>query len=224
MQKLRHPAADCTSSRNVNPPAVEPTLTDTEAPVVEPTIEAPEVLLVNDQLWVAMFDPDDEYIKPVAPAQLEVGPEIEQLGLGLTVTPMVQKLVHPADEVTSSLSVYEPAPPALTVTEDPVVPPTNDAPEVLLANDQLWDAILVPEDEYARLVAPAHGDVGPVIEQLGVGLTVTVAELEQVNCVPPLLVPVTLILLVMPLVRLLTVSVQVLVAWGARVNVVLAGK
>ena len=80
-------------------------MTLTEEPVVEPTIDAPEVLLDKDQLWVAMFEPDDVYDNPVAPAQLEVGPEIEQLGLGLTVTPYVQKLVHPADEVTSSLRV-----------------------------------------------------------------------------------------------------------------------
>jgi len=137
VQKLRHPAADCTSSLSVKPPAVSPTLTVTEAPVVEPTNDAPEVLLANDQLWVAMSVPDDEYTRLVDPAQAEDGPLMLQIGLGLTTTGNVQKLVHPADEVTSSRNVYEPAPPAFTVTEEPFVAPTNEAPEVLFANDQL---------------------------------------------------------------------------------------
>jgi hypothetical protein len=122
-------------------------LTVTEAPVVEPTIDAPEVLLANDQLWVAMFEPDDEYTRLVDPAQADVGPLMLQTGFGLTVTGKVQKLRHPSDEVTSSLNVYEPAPPALTVTDEPLVAPTNEAPEVLLANDQLWVAIFEPVDE-----------------------------------------------------------------------------
>jgi hypothetical protein len=147
VQKLRHPAADCTSSLSVNPPVLSPTFTVTEAPVVEPTNDAPEVLLANDQLWVAMFEPDDVYTRLVDPAQAEVGPLILQTGLALTVTGNVQKLVHPADEVTSSLNVYEPAPPALTVTEEPLVAPTNDAPEVLFANDQLWVAMSEPVEE-----------------------------------------------------------------------------
>jgi hypothetical protein len=41
--------------------------------------------------------------------------------------------------------VKEPAAPAVTVTEAPVVDPTNEAPEVLLVKDQLWLAIFEPE-------------------------------------------------------------------------------
>ena len=111
----------------------------------------------------------------------------------------------------------------MTVTEAPVVEPTNAAPDVLLAKDQLWLAIFEPDDEYDKFVAPAQGEVGPVIEQLGVGLTVTVAELWQVRLVPPELVPVTLILLVMLAVMLETVSVQLFVAPAPSVKVVFAG-
>lgn len=189
VQKLRQPAADCTSSLSVNPPALSPTFTVTEAPVVEPTNDAPEVLFANDQLWVAIFEPDDEYTRLVDPAQTEAGPLMLQTGFALTVTGNVQKLVHPAAEVTSSLKVYEPAPPALTVTDEPVVPPTNEAPEVLLANDQLWFAMSEPVEEYTRFVAPAQSEFGPLIEQMGLGLTVTVTELSQVNSVPLELLP-----------------------------------
>jgi hypothetical protein len=74
------------SSLNVNPPAVAPPLTVTDEPVFDPTIDAPEVLTAKDQVCPAMFEPVDEYVRPVAPAQTGVGPVIPQLGMGLTVT------------------------------------------------------------------------------------------------------------------------------------------
>lgn len=74
-----------------------------------------------------------------------------------------------------------------------------------------------------KFTVPGPHRVSPVVDGApGRGLTVTLAELEQVSCVPPALVPVTLIWLVI-VADGLADSVQLFVAPAARLNVVFAG-
>ena len=71
-----------------------------------------------------------------------------------------------------SVNVNDPAAPAVTVTDEPVVPEVIDPfPEM----DQLCVDPAVAEDEYDRPVVPAHTGVGPEMLQLGLGLTTTVS-------------------------------------------------
>ena len=58
----------------------------------------------------------------VEPSQTLLFPLIEQLGTGLTVTDLVQELVHPFLEMLS-VSVNEPLVPAVTDTLAPSVAP-----------------------------------------------------------------------------------------------------
>jgi hypothetical protein len=60
---------------------------------------------------------------PVELGQTEVGPLMVQVGCGFTVTVLVQVAVHPfADTVV--VSVNDPAAPAVTLIDVPVVGPT----------------------------------------------------------------------------------------------------
>ena len=66
-----------------------------------------------------------------------------------------------------SVNVNDPAAPAVTVTDEPVVPEVIDPfPEM----DQLCVDPAVAEDEYDRPVVPAHTGVGPEMLQLGFGI------------------------------------------------------
>ena len=72
-----------------------------------------------------------------------------------------------------SVNVNEPAAPAVTVTDEPVVPDVMDPlPEM----DQLWAEPAVAEDEYESPVVPAQTGVGPEMLQLGLGLITTVSD------------------------------------------------
>jgi hypothetical protein len=141
-------------------------------------------LQITAPVAVKPLGPDQAYVPPpVAVKQVEVPAHIVllpltlQLGVGLTVSVLLQELVHPAALVT--ITLYVPAAVRLqTCAPDPVKPAGPDhayvPPPVALKHVEVpWQIVLLP-----------------VMLQLGVGLTVSV--LLQVLVQPALLVTVTL--------------------------------
>ena len=73
---------------------------------------------------------------------------MEQAGKALTVTVSSQKIPNPSQELMVALIMYWPPLPELTFTDEPVVEPMNEAPEVLEVKDQLYvgvQALVVTE-------------------------------------------------------------------------------
>jgi uncharacterized UPF0146 family protein len=152
---VKEPAAPAVTL--IEEPVVEPMI----VPLPEMTVEkvAPATLLVRLKMV------------PVAPVHRASGPVIVQVGPGFTVTVLVQVAEQPL-AVTVVVSVKEPAAPAVTLIEEPVVEPTIvPLPEMTVEK-------VAPATLLVRLktlpVKPAQTASGPVIEQVGSGLTVTV--------------------------------------------------
>jgi hypothetical protein len=114
---------------SVNEPAV-PASTVIDAPSGDPTIEPfPET-------WVENVAPPtfDEMVKtwPVEPAQTASGPAIEQVGTGFTVTVFWHTAEQPP-ATTVVVSVNDPAPPPVTVTDGPSAGPEMEPfPEMIV--------------------------------------------------------------------------------------------
>jgi hypothetical protein len=108
---------------------------------------------------------------PVEPVQTPVGPVMVQVGWGVTVTVFVQVAEQPF-ATTVVVNVKEPEAPAVTLIEVPVVDPMMvPLPEITVEKDE-------PATLDVRLkmlpVDPVQIWSGPVMVQVGAGLTVTV--------------------------------------------------
>jgi hypothetical protein len=145
-----------------------PAVTVTEFPVDEPMIvPLPEMTVekVAPGTLEVMLN-----TLPVAPEQRASGPVMVQVGWGFTVTVFVQVAEQPL-ATTVVVRVNEPAAPAVTLIEVPVVEPMMvPLPEITVENVE-------PATLLARVkmfpVEPVQTASGPVIVQVGCGLTVT---------------------------------------------------
>jgi hypothetical protein len=153
-------------SVTVNEPDA-PAVTVTEDPVVGPTIEP---LPLIDQLCVAPAGAVEVYTLPIELGHTGIGPSMLQVGLGLTVTVLLHMPGQPLSMMLS-VTVNEPAAPAVTVTDEPVVGPTI---EPLPLIDQLCVAPAGAVEVYVLPIEPAHTGIGPSMLQLGLAFTVTV--------------------------------------------------
>jgi hypothetical protein len=107
----------------------------------------------------------------VAPTQISLGPVIVQTWAGVTVTVRVQVAEQPL-ATTVVVSVNEPAAPAVTLIEEPVVGPTIvPLPEITV--EKVAPATLLVTVKMLPVV-PVQIAAGPVIVQVGAGFTVTV--------------------------------------------------
>jgi hypothetical protein len=152
---------------SVNEP-VAPAVTLTEEPVDEPgMVPFPEIVQAKVAPATLLVT---ENVFPVEPGQRLSGPVMVQVGCALTVTVFVQVAMHPF-RLTVAVSVKLPAAPAVTDTLEPVVEPTIVP---LPLTDQLKVEPAAPATLNTFPVEPVQTDSGPVIVQVGCGVTVTV--------------------------------------------------
>jgi hypothetical protein len=108
---------------------------------------------------------------PVEPEQTVAGPSMSQSGAGTIVTVFWQVEVHPA-AVTVVVRVNVPGAPGFTVIADPASDPTIVAlPEITVENVEPGTEVPIVN---WRSPASLHRESGPLIVQLGTGLTSTV--------------------------------------------------
>ena len=93
-----------------------------EDPVVDPLI--PPFPLMDHEKVAPSTPLDTVYSFPAIPEHTVTGPLMVHDGTALTVTVFVHVAVQLADVVDVTVSVYELALPAVTLTDEPVVEPT----------------------------------------------------------------------------------------------------
>jgi hypothetical protein len=108
-------------SVNVNEPDA-PAVTVTDGPVVDPMIVPFPVMVQLCVTTAPAGETVEVYVFPVELQGTGLGPVMVQVGLGLTGTVKEHEPGHPS-RVMLSVSVNEPAPLPVTLTEEPSVAP-----------------------------------------------------------------------------------------------------